>query len=178
MESFDAQIWAYPGKKPGERHVQMWFLIAGEVIGFVFALLYVNVAVYAVVLRGKTQQRNKSMQKLFPVAYGLVLLEKYLKEIWEDRYRREFMRVFGIWPYPETRKNNECQKFVDDELSFHANTYHEADMRERDYRFEGNYDDASGIRMPLEVAKRRFWRAHSLAKRFGFKVYERYTDYL
>lgn len=178
MESFDAQIWAYPGKKPGERHVQMWFLIAGVVIGIVVTLLYVNAAAYFVVLRDKTQQQNKSMQKFFPVAYGLVLFEKYLREIWEDRYRREFMEIFGFWPYPETRKNKENKREVDYELCVLASTYYDADILERDYRFEGNYDDARGIRMPLEVAKNRFWRAHSLAKRFGFKVEERYTDYL
>ena len=105
-------------------------------------------------------------------------------------FKSKFERIFEFRPEGLDME----QGMVNDLLTFWARLFHEAVQKESNVRHgrspahkEGETDQDYHRRAVEELCdaedliwhyKRVFWRAHGVAKKEGFLVRERYTDYV
>lgn len=128
--------------------------------------------------------QEKEIEMVFSLRYYF-----NLPDLPRPRKERQFKKVFGFVPSKAGRIRNLEQQTVDNELASLAR------KAERLYRREEMlYDTVNPygagctplvvrekvleLRMEIETTKSSFWRAHRLARSFGFKVGEKIRDYL
>ncbi|MBI4058628.1 hypothetical protein HY404_00090 [Candidatus Microgenomates bacterium] len=107
---------------------------------------------------------------------------------WRYRARRLFSEVFEFWPWSKyddrrdfhvaTRLNH--QALVDVVLEKLAKQMDGVFSEQTEYRIRYPSDSNMHISLQTRVdrIKNNFWLAHSMAKRHGFEVRDKYTDYL
>lgn len=103
-----------------------------------------------------------------------------------------FEKIFGFkLPFAKEGpdKIREAQRKVDEVLEVLAEVYAKTDLYEREvveaakkaqspFETRAHKINLGRARQAVKQAKAKFWKAHAVAKAFGFRVREKYTSYL
>lgn len=163
--------------------VANWMLIVTIVVGialYVFTILAVSWALQGF---GIDIQRRPAKGLFYTYAIGLVVADW----LWDKFHRWRFEKVFGFDPKTKAIQGDDSaewrakQKSIDDLLKKRADAMYDAFEAERTARLERVNSRKTKLcyyESQSRQAKRRFWYAHGLAKRFYYDTRAKFGDYL